>query len=62
MRQRLMRHAQCLANGIVPFIITEELKLFYYHGLRKCGNVKKITCFRLGEDFREKRYRPKRFP
>ena len=57
-----MRHAQCLANGIVPFIITEELKLFYYHGLRECGNVKKITCFRLGEDFREKRYRPKRFP
>ena len=49
-------------NGIVPFIINEELKLFYYRGLREWGNVKKITCFRLGEDFREKRYRPKRFP
>ncbi len=43
---------ECLANGTVPFIITEELKLFYYHGLREWGNVKKITCFRLGEDFR----------
>ena len=47
MRQRLMRHAQCLANGIVPFIITGELKLFYYHGLRECGNVQKNNLLQI---------------
>ena len=30
---------ECLANGIVPFIITEDPKLFYYRGLRERGHV-----------------------
>ena len=36
---RLVMFKECLANGIVPFIITEELKLFYYRGLREWGHV-----------------------
>ena len=31
---RLILFKECLANGIVPFIITEELKMFYYRGLK----------------------------
>lgn len=36
---RLVMFKECLAAGIVPFIITEELKLFYYRGLREWGHV-----------------------
>lgn len=36
---RLILFKECLANGIVPFIITEDLKLFYYRGLREWGHV-----------------------
>ena len=36
---RLVMFKECLANGIVPFIITEELKFFYYRGLREWGKV-----------------------
>lgn len=31
---RLILFKECLANGVVPFIITEELKMFYYRGLQ----------------------------
>lgn len=31
---RLIMFKECLAHGIVPFIITEDLKMFYYRGLR----------------------------
>lgn len=31
---RLILFKECLANGIVPFIITDDLKLFYYRGLQ----------------------------
>lgn len=36
---RLLMFKECLANGIVPFIITDELKMFYYRGLREWGRV-----------------------
>ena len=36
---RLLMFKECLANGIVPFIITEELKLYYYRGLKEWGHV-----------------------
>ena len=39
---RLIMFKECLANGIVPFIITEELKLFYYRGLSEWGHR---NCF-----------------
>ena len=31
---RLIMLKECLKNGIVPFIITDEMKLFYYRGLQ----------------------------
>lgn len=37
---RLLMFKECLANGIVPFIITDELKMFYYRGLREWGHIK----------------------
>ncbi|MBR5687089.1 MAG: Fic family protein [Prevotella sp.] len=36
---RLMMFKECLANGHVPFIITDELKMFYYRGLREWGHI-----------------------
>ena len=36
---RLIMFKECLANNIVPFIITDELKLFYYRGLREWPKV-----------------------
>ena len=32
---RLILFKECLKNGIVPFIIDEDLKLFYYRGLHE---------------------------
>lgn len=37
---RLIMFKECLANGFVPFIITDELKMFYYRGLKEWKNVK----------------------
>ncbi|MCR5485706.1 MAG: Fic family protein [Clostridiales bacterium] len=31
---RLILFKECLRNGIVPFIITDDLKMFYYRGLQ----------------------------
>ena len=36
---RLLILWQCLQSGIVPFIITEELRLFYYRGLQNWGQT-----------------------
>ena len=36
---RLVLFKECLHNGIVPFIITDELKMFYYRGLREWGHI-----------------------
>lgn len=37
---RLIMFKECLANGHVPFIITDELKLFYYRGLQEWVRVR----------------------
>ena len=37
---RLIMFRECLRNGYVPFIITDELKMFYYNGLRNWPGVK----------------------
>ncbi len=45
---RLIMFKECLAAGIVPFIITDELKMYYYRGLREWPQVKGYlldTCF-----------------
>ena len=36
---RLLMFWQCLQNGIVPFIITEELRLYYYRGIQNWGDL-----------------------
>lgn len=36
---RLVMFKECLCAGIVPFIITDELKMFYYRGLREWGRT-----------------------
>ncbi len=37
---RLLMFKECLANSIIPFIIDEEHKLFYYRGLKEWNNEK----------------------
>lgn len=36
---RLIMFKECLRHGIVPFIITDELKMFYYRGLREWKRI-----------------------
>lgn len=36
---RLIMFKECLNNGIVPFIITNELKMFYYRGLHEWKRI-----------------------
>lgn len=52
---RLLMFKECLANHIVPFIITDDLKLFYYRGLREWGHVDGFltdTCFTAQDQFK----------
>lgn len=37
---RLLMFKECLANGIVPFIIADELKMFYYRGLQQWPGIR----------------------
>ena len=37
---RLLMFKECLANGFVPFIITDELKMFYCRGLQQWPQFK----------------------
>ena len=36
---RLLMFWQCLQSGIVPFIITQDLRLFYYRGIQNWGHI-----------------------
>ena len=36
---RLILFWQCLQNGIVPFIITDKLRLYYYRGIQNWGET-----------------------
>lgn len=36
---RLVMFWQCLQTGIVPFIIDEDLRLYYYRGIQNWGNI-----------------------
>ena len=52
---RLLMFKECLANGIVPFIITEELKLFYYRGLQQWPTVREYlrdTCLTAQDNYK----------
>lgn len=44
---RLIMFKECMANGFIPFIITDELKMFYYRGLQQWPDIKgylRDTC------------------
>lgn len=52
---RLIMLKECLANNIVPFIIDEDLKLFYYRGLQEWNAVKEYlldTCLTAQDNFK----------
>ena len=52
---RLIMFKECLANGIVPFIITDELKFFYYRGLQQWPQVKEYlrdTCLTAQDNYK----------
>lgn len=52
---RLVMFWQCLQAGIVPFIVTEDLRLFYYRGIQHWGNVNgylRDTCLTAQDSFR----------
>ena len=52
---RLVMFKECLANGYVPFIITEKLKMFYYRGLREWPRIKEYlrdTCLTAQDNYK----------
>ena len=52
---RLVMFKECLANGFVPFIITDELKLFYYRGLQQWSCVRGYlldTCLAAQDNYK----------
>ena len=52
---RLILFKECLANGIVPFIITEELRFFYYRRLHEWPRIPgylRDTCLTAQDTFK----------
>ena len=52
---RLIMFKECLANGHVPFIITDELKMFYYRGLQQWPHIKGYlmdTCLTAQDNYK----------
>jgi Fic family protein len=52
---RLLMLWQCLQNRIVPFIISEELRLFYYRGIQKWDRVNEFmqdTCLTAQDNYK----------
>ena len=52
---RLLMFKECLANGIVPFIITDELKMFYYRGLQQWPGIREYlrdTCLTAQDSYK----------
>ncbi len=41
---RLILFKECLRNGIVPFIIEDDMKMYYYRGLREWRNERGYLC------------------
>ena len=53
---RLIMFKECLKHNIVPFIITDEVKLFYYRGISEWHNIKGYltdTCLSCQDEFKE---------
>lgn len=52
---RLIMFKECLANNIVPFIIDEDIKLFYYRGLQEWTNIREYlldTCLTAQDNYK----------
>ena len=52
---RLIMFRECLRHGFVPFIISDELKIFYYNGLRNWPEIKGYlmdTCLTAQDSFK----------
>ena len=52
---RLIMFRECLRNAYVPFIITDELKMLYYNGLRNWPKIKGYlmdTCLTAQDNFK----------
>lgn len=52
---RLIMFKECLCNNIVPFIIDEELKLFYYRGLQEWTHIREYlldTCLTAQDNYK----------
>lgn len=52
---RLILFKECLANNIVPFIIADDLKLFYYRGLQEWPQIKEYlmeTCLTAQDNYK----------
>ncbi len=52
---RLVMFKECLSNGSVPFIITDELKMFYYRGLQQWPAIREYlrdTCLAAQDNYK----------
>ena len=52
---RLIMFRECLRLGYVPFIITDDLKMFYYRGLKNWPEIKGYlidTCLSAQDNFK----------
>ena len=52
---RLIMFWQCLQSNTVPFIITDDLRLFYYRGIQNWGNINgymRDTCLTAQDNFK----------
>ena len=52
---RLIMFKECLANAVVPFIITDELRWFYYRGLHEWPAIPgylRDTCLTAQDEFK----------
>lgn len=53
---RLILFKECLKNNIVPFIIDDDMKWFYYRGLKEWNNEKGYlldTCLAAQDKFKK---------
>lgn len=52
---RLIMFKECLANNNVPFIIDEDLKLYYYRGLQESNTIREYlldTCLTAQDNYK----------
>ena len=53
---RLLMFKECLGTGEIPFIITDDLKMFYYRGLQQWPHIKGYlmdTCLTAQDRYKE---------